>query len=848
MSNFTSSSSVPSKYAYARVCRVVSLIYSALAGKKQIRFVMAGLLFLLVSSMGNKAFAFGTTYYYPTSVTAGGGGTYCVGSTATGLTGTINDGSSTATGGTSSTVTWTWYYNTTGATGTTAGATSVLTGGPYTAGSGSTSAPLPSANISTATPGTYYYFLCVNYAGGTYGSGSLFSNLITVTVNSTLPITGTTTICQGSTTTLGDATPGGTWSSTVPGVATVTSGGGLVTGISGGLTSIVYSAGCGAPATITVSVTAIPSAITGPGAVCIGNTITLSDSPFGAWGSSNTSVATVAPTTGVVSGLTSGTTNITYSNGCGTPASTIITVNPLPPSITGPDSLCPGGATITLNDATTGGTWSSSMPTVAAAGLVTGVITSGLSGTTTITYTSPLTCITTKVVTVEPLPAPIGGILHECAGTQVTLTNTTIGGTWVSSTPPVASIDTNSGLVTGVSGGTTVITYITACGSITAIDTSIAAPDPIVGNGSVCLGSATTFADIPTGGTWTSSTPGTASVLSGSGVITGVTVGTATITYTIPPGCSAIKSVNVVALPPAISGVKHTCIGMTTTLNDAFTGGTWSSLQTYVASVNDASGIVTGVTADTANIVYTDAAGCKTSTTVTVNPSPDSIVTGFIANCSSTMDTMYDATPGGAWSSGATAVATISAAGVVTTLTGGTAIITYKLPTGCLVSKSFSVHPLPSPIVTWDWATNTFFTNNIYVTYQWYDSIQGQINGANAFQTAALYNGYYWVVVTDTNGCTAASGHVHYNTNMTGVPTVNSGTVLRIYPNPANGVVYIESGIRVRAVIRGIDGKTELEEVDAKQLDISRLANGIYFISLYADSGQRLIVEKLIKQ
>ena len=848
MSNFIFTRSVLSKYTFARVFRVEYLIYSALAGKKQIRFIMAGLLLLLLSSMGNKAFAFGTTYYYPTSVTAGGGGTYCVGSTATGLTGSIATSSSTATGGTSSAVQWYWYYNTTGATGTLTGATLAFTGAGYTAAAAAHNAPLASANISTATPGVYYYFLYVTTTTGTAGVITpLFSNLITVTVNSTLPITGTTTICQGATTTLTDATPGGTWASTVPGVATV-SGGGVVTGVSGGLTSIVYSAGCGAPATITVSVTAIPSAITGPGAVCIGNTITLSDSPFGAWGSSNPSVASVVSTTGVVSGLTSGTTNITYSNGCGTPASTIVTVNPLPVSITGPDSLCPSGATITLNDATTGGTWASSTPSVATAGLVTGVITSGISGTTTITYTSPLTCITTKVVTVEPLPAPIGGILHECAGTQVTLTNTTIGGTWASSTPPVASIDTNTGVVTGVSGGTTVITYATACGYITAIDTSIAAPDPIVGNGSVCLGSVTTFADIPTGGTWSSSTPGTATVLSGSGVITGVAVGTATITYTIPPGCSAIKAVNVLALPPAIGGVKHTCIGMTTTLNDAFTGGTWSSLQSYIAGVNATSGVVTGVMADTANIVYTDAAGCKTSTTVTVNPSPDSIVTGFIANCSSSLDTMYDATPGGAWSSGALGVATISAAGVVTTLTGGTAIITYKLPTGCLVSKSFSVHPLPSPTVTWDWATNTFFTNNIYVTYQWYDSIQGQINGANAFQTAALYDGYYWVVVTDTNGCTAASGHVPYNTNMTGVPTINGNTVLRIYPNPANGVVYIESGVRVRAVISGVDGKIELEAADAKQLDISKLANGVYFISLYSDSGHRLIVQKLVKQ
>ena len=60
MSNFIFTRSVLSKYTFARVFRVEYLIYSALAGKKQIRFIMAGLLLLLLSSMGNKAFAFGT--------------------------------------------------------------------------------------------------------------------------------------------------------------------------------------------------------------------------------------------------------------------------------------------------------------------------------------------------------------------------------------------------------------------------------------------------------------------------------------------------------------------------------------------------------------------------------------------------------------------------------------------------------------------------------------------------------------------------------------------------------------------------------------------------------------------
>ena len=291
------------------------------------------------------------------------------------------------------------------------------------------------------------------------------------------------------------------------------------------------------------------------------------------------------------------------------------------------------------------------------------------------------------------------------------------------------------------------------------------------------------------------------------------------------------------------------CPGTSTVLADGFTGGSWSSIQSYIATVTPATGVVTGVIAGTANIIYRDASGCKMSTTVTVNPLPAAIVGNITSCAATTIDTLYDATPGGVWSSGATAIATVNpTTGTVTTLKGGTVVISYTLPlTGCAVSKSFSVDPLPAPVVTYDWVTNTVFTATFYYAYQWYDSLEGLIVGADAYQTAALYDGYYWVVVTDSNGCSAASAYLPYNVSMAGI-TTQSQTQLHIYPNPSHDVVYIESGVNVRVVISGLDGKTELEQNNAKQVDISKLASGVYFISLYADDGQKLTVQKLIKE
>jgi hypothetical protein len=176
-------------------------------------------------------------------------------------------------------------------------------------------APLVTTNTSlpyTSAPNTGVALATV---AGDYIFGNIFCG--------TLPITGTTTLCAGSTTNLSDATSGGTWSSTVTTVATV-SGSGLVTGIAGGTSIISYSAGA-CTVTSTVTVNPLPNAgvITGTGAdtiICAGKTETLSDAAAGGiWSSSNTLLATVG-STGIVAGVAAGIDTIAYTvtNSCGT--------------------------------------------------------------------------------------------------------------------------------------------------------------------------------------------------------------------------------------------------------------------------------------------------------------------------------------------------------------------------------------------------------------------------------------------------------------------------------------------------------------------------------------------------
>jgi hypothetical protein len=169
---------------------------------------------------------------------------------------------------------------------------------------------------------------------------------------------------------------------------------GVVTGVSGGTSTIFYAQtnGCGTIATtLVIFVDPLPvvDTITGITTVCAGSSILLNDlTPWGTWSSSAVSIATVS-NTGIVAGLNTGTATISYSvtNGCGTvSALKTITVNtiPVPGAITGADSVCPGH-TITLSDALPGGVWGTDFATIAHV-TNTGVVTGVATGADTIRY------------------------------------------------------------------------------------------------------------------------------------------------------------------------------------------------------------------------------------------------------------------------------------------------------------------------------------------------------------------------------------------------------------------------------------------------------------------------------
>ena len=517
-----------------------------------------------------------------------------------------------------------------------------------------------------------------------------------LTVNALPPaITGIANVCVGSVTTLSNASPGGTWTSGNVSMATVGATTGVVSGVASGTVNITYTSATGCVTFTTVTVNPLPSAISGPGQLCAGATILLTNTGGGTWSSSNPGVATIGSSTGiVVAGSSAGSTTITYTLPTGCSITTNITVNPLPAAITGVTNVCVGSTT-NLSDASAGGNWSSSNTGLAVIGSASGVVSGGAAGTLTITYTLPTGCLITTPLTVNPLPSGISGVLNVCVSSTTTLSSSG-GGVWSSSNSGVASIGSVTGIVTGNSAGTAVISYVLPTGCLTsAVVTVNPLPGAITGTTSVCPGSSTILTSSTPGGSWTSSNPAIATAWP-TGMIVGNTAGTVTITYTLPTGCFVTAGYTVNPVPAVITGSGVVCVGSTSGLTSASFGGTWSSSNITVASVGT-SGVITGNAAGNAIITYTLPTGCYTTTVVTVNPLPVSI-TGPAAVCVGGTVTLSSGTPGGVWSSSNSNAAVNSTSGNVTGSAAGTSTISYTLPTGCMVTTGISINTTPSAI------------------------------------------------------------------------------------------------------------------------------------------------------
>ena len=572
-------------------------------------------------------------------------------------------------------------------------------------------------------------------------------------------------------------------------------------------------------ASITINVTVNPLPVVaaiggGVSPICVGWSFLVSEStPGGSW---NTTTGNASITGLTVLGVSAGPDVLSYTvtNACGSTSVTFpVTVNPLPDAgtISGSTSSVCATTSITLTDASAGGSWSNTTGHAAVTG---GTVTGSTAGSDIISYTVINSCGTAYAsypVTVNPLPNAgtiTGSTATVCQTATIVLADGAAGGSWSALNTNAAVV---SGSVTGSVAGSDVISYtvINSCGTANATYPITISPSPnagtITGFGSVCVGGNTTLTDATGSGSWTNTT-GNAAVTGGT--VTGVVAGADLISYSVTNSCGtavATFTMNVVSTPDAgtITGSSTTvCQGANLALSNTTPSGVWSSANTN-ANVSSASGLVTGITAGADVITYTVSLSCGTAFTtyaITINPLPvPATISGAGVVCAGGSTVLSDGTTGGVWSA-ANITAGVSTFGVVTGITAGVDTILYSVTNGCgtvAATKTVTVNANVIPFVSFTAAPGFTTCPGTLVTYS-----ASAVNGGTAPT-------YVWRV----NGVLAGTGAAFVHTPVAGDAvsvTMSSSLACLVTPSAADTVAVVVNPTLIPAVSisTGIVGDT----------------------------------------
>ncbi|MFV9483135.1 Ig-like domain-containing protein, partial [Christiangramia sp. ASW11-125] len=345
-----------------------------------------------------------------------------------------------------------------------------------------------------------------------------------------------------------------------------------------------------------------------------------------------------------------------------------------------------------------------------------GVVTAVSAGTANIIYTDENGCQAVAEITVNANPTiddeaiclsvgeTAGSVSLNYSGTPADMTP------FVSDNTSVATV-TDAGVVTAVSAGTANIIYTDENGCQAVAEITVNA-NPTINDEAICLsvgetaGSVTlNYFGVPADTTPFVSDNTSVATVTDAGVVTAVSAGTANITYTDENGCQAVAEITVNANPTIDDEAICLSVGETAgsvTLNYFGVPADTTpfvSDNTSVATVTDA-GVVTAVSAGTANITYTDENGCQAVSEITVNANPtidDEAICLSVGETAGSVSLNYSGTPADAtpFVSDNTSVATVTDAGVVTAVSAGTANITYTDENGCQAVAEITVNANP---------------------------------------------------------------------------------------------------------------------------------------------------------
>ncbi|WP_337172757.1 Ig-like domain-containing protein [Gemmatimonas aurantiaca] len=469
------------------------------------------------------------------------------------------------------------------------------------------------------------------------------------------------------------------------------------------------------------------------------------------WASDNPGVATVS-SSGVVTGVGPGSAVVraTAVADARISASALLTIMPARSvRIVGAPAMLWMGDEATLNssvdvDSTQSRdvVWSSSQPTVASisdAGVVTAITT----GTTTLRLTSAidprlqdsvrLEVRPARTVTVTPASATLGaGETRTLSARVVIEAGLSTAVTWRSDNPAIAMVAQN-GMVTGVSQGSTTITAVSVADTtrrgsamidivpvVRDLDLTPSAVSMFLEDTRQLTATVSADAGASRAVIWRSSNGAVASV-SETGLVTANTVGTAIITAIAEADTTrratslvTVRYAPVVTVSPSsvFLTIGQTRQATVTVKADAgvSTAVTWQSANTAVATVSPA-GLISAVGFGNTTITATSVADTSRSATITVEVTPTvrgvTITPAALTVAPGESRPLVGAVTGDPgvsatliWRSSNASIASVSATGIVTGGTQGSATITALAAADTTKRATAAVTVRNAPLVT----------------------------------------------------------------------------------------------------------------------------------------------------
>lgn len=547
---------------------------------------------------------------------------------------------------------------------------------------------------------------------------------------------------------------------------------------------------------------------------------------------------------------------------------------PVKPVISGTNPICSGNsATLSVSNTCTGCTYTWSNGATGAQ------ITTSTAGTYRVTATNSCGTISSDAYTLTVNPTPQAAInnlsnTYCLAASDVVLSGTPAGGTFGGMV-----ISSNVFSPSGAGAGTHNVIYTVTQNGCTGSVTQqvLVSSAPIV---QISSFDTTTFCE---GGSATlTATQGTAYTWTNGATTQAINVtqsGSYHVTVTNPGGCpnSVIVAnspiiVTVHPNPVASAGVDQNLLlvaGNSVTIGAAPTASGGTSPYTYqwlpvtgLNNSNTANPVVADVnTATTYTLQLTDANGCTATDAVNITTTAVcsyNVQQNFFSfTAAGGTDSFYvDATgtnctwdvnacpwlsitapalpyTGSVWVHYIMAANTANQQRTCTiTLTGGQTVVVTQQGTPQVNPCN---PPLAAPTVSvngCDLAT----ANTPSLSYQWYVNGDAIPDANTRFHTADT-SGYYYVVVADSNFCTAQSTDVyvaHPDCNPTGIEDVNDVFSFSIYPNPAYDVLTVQvSAVNTALNIFDATGRLVQSYVitnNIQTIGINELAKGMYYL------------------